>query len=68
MKTELEKKLNKLPDFIIIDNNKYDVNIYKGDGLWYIDYTNEFDNCYLFVVHQSLQAAVDTTLKEIKNL
>lgn len=68
MKTELEKKLNKLPDFIVIDNNKYDVDIYKDEGLWYIDYTNEFDNCYLSVVHTSLQAAVDTTLKEIKNL
>ena len=68
MKTELEKKLNKLPDYIVIDNNKCNVYIYKGDSLWYIDYINEFDNCYLSVVHKSLQAAVDTMLSEIKKL
>ena len=68
MKTELEKKLDKLPEFIIIDNSTCGINIYKCDNLWFIDYTNEFDNCYLSVVHKSLQAAVDNTLKEIKNL
>ena len=68
MKTELEKKLNKLPEFIVIDNNKWFLRIYKSPDLWYIDYTDDVENSYLSVVHTSLQAAVDTTLKEIKNL
>ena len=76
MKTELEKKLNKLPDSILQENTIYALFITKviWDGLnnnhctWYIDYKDEADNTILHVEHQSLQAAVDTTLKEIKNL
>jgi hypothetical protein len=76
MKTELEKKLNKLPDSILQENTIYALFITKviWDGLdnsqctWYIDYKDEVDNTILHVEHQSLQAAVDTTLKEIKNL
>lgn len=76
MKTELEKKLNKLPDSILQENTLYALFITKviWDSLdnnqctWYIDYKDEVDNTILHVEHQSLQAAVDTALKEIKNL
>ena len=68
MKTELEKKLNKLPPFIIIGDEQYDLKIYKDLKSWHIDYVDCYDNCYLGTEHNSLQAAVDTTLREIKNL
>jgi hypothetical protein len=76
MKTELEKKLIKLPDSILQENTIYALFITKviWDSLdnsqctWYIDYKDEVDNTILHVEHQSLQAAVDNTLKEIKKL
>ena len=70
MKTscELEKKLNKLPAFISILDDQYDLKITKSINSWIIEYTDYLDNCWISVEHQSLQAAVDNTLKEIKNL
>ena len=76
MKTELEKKLNKLPDSILQEKTIFALFITKviwdsinnNQCTWYIDYRDEVDNTILHVEHQSLQAAVDTTLKEIKNL
>ena len=72
MKTELEKKLGKLPDEIMYENTSFSLNITKinvGKGSnWFINYIDKADNSLILVEHQSLQAAVDTTLKEIKNL
>lgn len=74
MKTELEKKLNKLPAYIDdIDGNRFMLSIIKCDfeknpNNWQIDYMDIYKNTILSVTHSSLQAAVDTTLKEIKNL
>lgn len=73
MKTELEKKLDKLPAFIETDFDGYcvwELRIIKTakNNHWFIEYTDSNDNSIIIVEHQSLQAAVDTTLKEIKNL
>lgn len=68
MKTELEKKLNKLPAFIKVDDIEYHLKILKDNEVWYIEYCDFLLNTILSVEHQSLQAAVDTALKEIKNL
>ena len=71
MKAELEKKLNKLPAVIQDYGVFYDLIICKCDVplKWVIQYTNfSTENTILTVEHQSLQAAVDTTLKELKNL
>jgi len=69
MKTELEKKLNKLPEYINSDNIFYFLLMRKNDSNWIIEYVDVLtENTLILVSHQSLQAAVDTTLKEIKNL
>ena len=69
MKTELEKKLNKLPEYINSDNIFYFLLIRKNDTTWIIEYVDVItENTLILVSHQSLQAAVDTILKEIKNL
>lgn len=70
MKTscELEKKLNKLPALISILDDQYDLRITKSINNWKIEYTDYLGNCWISIEHQSLQAAVDTALKEIKNL
>ena len=74
MKTEIERKLDKLPASIYDpEDNCYDLIIRRygeskpyGWIIEYIDFSTE--NTFLRVNHNSLQAAVDTTLKEIKNL
>ena len=73
VRTELEKKLHKLPDSIDIDSCLYALFITKikadeHNDEWFIDYKDEADNTLFSVQHKSLQAAVDTALKEIKNL
>jgi len=75
MKTELEKKLNKLPAYITIEYTDFWLKISKADDFpsketifWTIQYIDSEGNSALYVQHSSLQAAVDTTLKEIKNL
>lgn len=75
MKTELEKRLNKLPSDVRVGSIRYELLISKeyivDEDLfyWCITYKDKFDgNIILEVLHQSLQTAVDTTLKEIKNL
>lgn len=69
MKTELEKKLNKLLEYINSDNIFYFLIIRKNDSHWVIEYVDVItENTLLLISHTSLQAAVDTTLKEIKNL
>ena len=77
MKTscELEKKLKKLPDHLEDDEISYDLRITKltdkvaNKDCWAIEYVDGLtSNILLSVEHTSIQAAVDTTLKEIKNL
>ena len=73
MKTELEKKLNKLPEDTLVGNTLFVMFITKHhisdeEITWCIEYKDEVDNTLLSIEHTSLQAAVDTTLKEIKNL
>lgn len=70
MKTscELEKKLNKLPAFIPILDDQYDLKITKSNNNWKIEYIDYLGNCWISIEHHSLQAAVDTMLSEIKNL
>lgn len=71
MKTQLERKLEKLPAFIEDDCQGYAVyqlNIRKTaeNNHWFIEYTDKFDNSLLIIEHSSLQAAVDNALREIK--
>jgi hypothetical protein len=75
MKTELEKKLNKLPAYITVGCADFFLRILKTDDYpdrktiyWIIEYKDSCENTLFNVWHSSLQAAVDTTLKEIKNL
>ena len=68
MKTELEKKLNKLPAFIPILDDQYDLKITKSNNNWKIEYTDYLGNCWISIEHNSLQATVDTMLSEIKKL
>lgn len=69
MKTELEKKLNKLPEYISLDNIFYFLLIRKNNSHWVIEYVDLITENTLFLVsYQSLQAVVDTTLKEIKKI
>ena len=74
MKTELEKKLNKLPAYIHVYADFF-LKISKVDDYpdrktisWIIEYKDSEGNLLLRILHSSLQAAVDTALKEIKNL
>lgn len=74
MKSEIEKKLDKLPAWFTIDYTDYFLKISKTDSYperktfsWIIRYVDCAGNELLDIQHQSLQAAVDTTLKEIKN-
>ena len=68
MKTELEKRLNKLPAYIDVDNICYQFKLQKDNETnhWFVEYTDNNDNSIIIIEHQSLQAAVDTTLREIK--
>ena len=78
MKTscELEKKLKKLPAYIRVDSIIYYLQINKtydysniNKILWNIEYIDVYTGNYILnIVHQSIQAAVDTALKEIKVL
>lgn len=69
MKTELEKKLNKLPEYINSEDIYYFLLIRKDNSVWIVEYVDLLtENTLLLVSHISLQAAVDTALKEIKNL
>lgn len=70
MKTELEKKLNKLPAYIVVEGLCYQLKIQKDNETnhWFVEYTDNNINSIIIIEHQSLQAAVDITLKEIKNL
>ena len=68
MKTELEKKLNKLPDSILQENTIYALFITKviWDSLnnsqctWYIDYKDEVDNTILAFTGNSVQSISST--------
>jgi hypothetical protein len=71
MKTELEKKLNKLPARIKTYSNDYHcvyqlkiTKMIENDN-WIIEYIDSNDNSIIKVEHRSLQAAVDNTLAVI---
>lgn len=71
MKTQLEKKLSKLPAFIEDDYQGcavYELKIRKTaeNNHWFVEYTDRFSNSLLIVEHSSLQAAVDNTLSSLK--
>jgi hypothetical protein len=68
MKTQIEHKLNKLPDSITTEDCVYYFNMHKHDGYWFIAYCDLEDNPLFIVEHTSLQAAVDNTLSTIKTL
>lgn len=71
--TQIERKLNKLPESFKkkINGIKYlfQLNIKKRDNLWIISYDSEaYDSCYVEVVHEHLQVAVDTMLSEMRKM
>ena len=76
MKTELEKKLDKLPDSILRDNTIFALFITKviwdsknnKECTWYISYKDEADNILIEVQHNKLHAAVDNTLASLKKI
>ena len=70
MKTscELQKKLNKLPALLTINNVEFGLIITKNETSWLIMYTDLYDNALLSVEHTSLQAAVDNTLASLKKI
>ena len=73
VRTELEKKLHKLPDDIEVDFCIYVLLITKiatdkYNDEWFIEYKDESGNTLLSVQHNTFQAAVDNTLREIKKL
>lgn len=75
MKTscELAKKLNKLPEDILIGDTLFVLFITKHhindkETVWDIQYRDEADNALLVVEHTHLQAAVDNTLATLKTL
>ena len=74
MKTscELQKKLNKLPSCIKIEEVYFHLNIRRYDEkdqiVWGIVYLDNCDNALLRVRHNSLQAVVDNTLAELKKV
>ena len=71
MKAQIEKKLNKLPAWIDVDSVCYQFKLQKDKETnhWFIEYTDVYTgNSIIIIEHQSLQAAVDNTLREIKNL
>lgn len=73
MKTQLEKKLNKLPAFIEDGCQGYAVYELKirktaENNHWFVEYTDIFNNSLLIVEHSSLQAAVDNTLSSLKEI
>lgn len=69
MKTQLEKKLNKLPEYINSDNIFYFLLIRKNDTTWIIEYVDVItENTLILISHKSLQAAVDNTLSSLKEI
>ena len=54
METQLEKKLNKLPAFIPILDDQYDLKITKDINNWKIEYTDYLGNCWISIEHHSL--------------
>ena len=71
--TQIEKKLNKLPESFIKRINgvkdTYEICIFKKENHWIIQYkSKENEYIILEVIHDNLQAAVDTTLAELKKI
>lgn len=68
MKTQIEKKLEKLPAIIAKDWEPYYLKILKEDEIWCLEYCDSSDNTLLSIQHHSFQAVIDTALQEIKKL
>lgn len=85
--TELDKKVNKLPMYITIDNTNYKLHIEKEEEcmtkkelkelnmkstkdrtIWVVEYTDYEYNTVLSVYNTQFQAAIDTTLSELKKM
>lgn len=73
MKTQLERKLEKLPISFKLEGCSYHLEITKfPDGetledIWYISYKDLADNIIIVVYHKSIQAAVDNMLAALKD-
>ena len=74
MKTQLERKLEKLPACFKLEDFSYHLEITKfPDGetledVWHISYKDLADNVLIAVYHKSIQAAVDNMLAGLKQL
>lgn len=72
MKTQLELKLNKLPETVQVNSEWYDLHMTRftsGDELvWCIEYQDEVGNSIFSVQHKSIQACVDSALGEINKI
>lgn len=74
MKTQLERKLEKLPACFKLEDYSYYLKITKStDGepledAWHISYKDLADNILIAVYHKSIQAAVDNMLAGLKQL
>lgn len=68
MKTQIERKLEKLPAFIYKDCEEYHLKILKDNEVWYLEYCDFLDNTILSIEHHSFQAVIDTALQEIKKM
>ena len=71
--TQIEQKLNKLPEKFRKRINgvrdTYKLSITKENGLWLFKYYSiENEYTILEVLHDNLQAAVDTMLAELKKI
>lgn len=73
MKTQLEKKLEKLP-YKVTKEVDYLLNVTKvrdcidKETLWCITYSDLYGNNLIVSIHKSLQACVDNTLNTLKTL
>lgn len=72
MKTQLERKLEKLPDCLKLEDCSYYLEITKFQDdetlkdVWHISYKDLADNILIVVYHKSIQAAVDNMLAALK--
>ena len=72
--TQIEKKLNKLPSKFRkrISGFKYTFELLikkEDDTIWVLSYkSKEYDTIFIEISHESLQAAVDTMLSELKKV
>jgi len=74
MKTQLERKLEKLPACFKLEDCSYHLEITKFsddetlENVWHISYKDLANNVLIAVYHKSIQAAVDNMLAGLKQL